>query len=231
MPSGDGPERPRRHLLVFGKAPEAGRTKTRLAPALGERGAAILYGAFLDDLVGRTRSVPAERRELWAPRRPGAARKLAARFPDLVLRWQRGEDLGERLADAFLRAFDEGADRVLIVGSDHPTLPSSHLRSGLDALESADVVLGPTEDGGYYAIGLRRSARLAAPDLFVGLPWSTSEVRDRTLCRAEARGLATAELPAWYDVDDLEDLARLRSDLAPGSATARTLLRLGVGVG
>lgn len=228
-PGGDGAGL-RRHLLLFGKLPEPGRTKTRLAPTVGERGAAILYRAFLADVIARIRQVAAERRQLWAPPRPGAQDRLGSRFPDLDLCWQRGEDLGDRLADAFLRAFDEGADRVLIVGSDHPTLPAAHLERGFRELERVDLVLGPTADGGYYAVGLRRSARESARSLFHGLPWSTPEVRGETLRRADDRGLRTAQLPAWYDVDEPDDLVRLRRDLDDGSATARALRRLGLAV-
>lgn len=216
----------RRHLLLFAKLPEPGRTKTRLAPAVGDRGAAILYGAFLDDVVAVIRQVPAERRQLWVPRRPDAAERLGARFPDLEMCWQRGKDLGARLEDALLQAFDEGAGRALIVGSDHPTLPSAHLEGGFGALSEADLVLGPTEDGGYYAVGMRRNARRKVEGLFEGVPWSTADVREETLRRARDRDLRVAELPGWYDVDDPRDLARLRRDLESDSATARALRRV-----
>lgn len=227
MSAGGERSRLRRHLLVFGKLPEPGRTKTRLAPELGEREAAILYRAFLDDVVSRVRDVSAERRQLWVPRRPGAAERLGSRFPDLGLRWQRGASLGDRLEDAFLRAFDEGGGRVLIVGSDHPTLPGSYLERGFRQLDRADMALGPTEDGGYYAVGLRRAATREVRGLFVDLPWSTADVLRETLRRGRDRGLRVAELPPWYDVDEPADLARLRRDVKESSATGRALRRLG----
>lgn len=226
MRRGGGETGLRRHLLLFARLPEPGRTKTRLAPAVGDRGAAILYRAFLSDVVARIRQVPAERRQLWVPRRPEAAERLGNRFPDMELCWQRGEDLGARLEDALLRAFDEGADRVLIAGSDHPTLPSSHLERGFRALSDVDLVLGPTEDGGYYAVGMRRDARRMVEGLFDDVPWSTADVREATLRRARDRDLGVAELPGWYDVDEPGDLARLRRDVDGDSHTARALRRL-----
>lgn len=226
MGRGGGESSLRRHLLLFARLPEPGRTKTRLAPAVGDRGAAILYRAFLSDVVEGIRRVSAERRQLWVPRRPDAAERLGARFPDLELRWQQGKDLGARLEGALLRAFEEGADRVLIVGSDHPTLPAVHLERGFRALSEAELVLGPTEDGGYYAVGMRRNARRKVEGLLDGVPWSTADVREETLRRARERDLRVAELPGWYDVDEPEDLARLWRDLERDSASARALRRL-----
>lgn len=213
---------PARRLLVFGRWPEAGRTKTRLAPLLGERGAAELYRAFLDDTLRAARAVPDAAVELWVPRRPGAE-ALAERYPRVRLRWQASGDLGARLRAAFEAAFAEGADHVLITGSDHPSLPAALLGHGLDALGSAPLVLGPSLDGGYYAVGLRRTAWPDTAVLFRDIPWSTPDVLARTRRRAESAGLTRIELPDWYDVDEPEDLARLRADLPLDSRTARAL--------
>lgn len=166
------------------------------------------------------------RPELWVDPRPGALGTLSDRYPGLPVRLQGEGDLGARLSDAFERSFAERADHVVVVGSDHPTLPPPYLERAFRALRGAHLVLGPTADGGYYALGLRRYAWPAAAGLFEGIPWSTSAVLEETRGRAAALDLCHVELPSWYDVDEPDDLWRLRRDAPPESATARTLAEL-----
>lgn len=211
--------------MIFGKVPAAGRVKTRLTPALGEAGAAELYQAFLDDVVRRTGMAGVER-ELWVPVRAGAEERLAGRYGSLRLRWQAAGDLGEKLRSAFSDAFEEGIDRAVVVGSDHPTLPPGRVSSAFRLLESRPAVLGPSRDGGYYAVGIRRDAWPDAAVLFREVPWSTPRVLEATRSRARGAGLELGELEPWYDVDDPDDLERLHRDVDPGSATARALERL-----
>lgn len=207
--------------------PEAGVTKTRLAPALGAAGAARLYRAFLDDTVRRTEAVEAERRELWLAGDEAGRAEVGERHPGLEVRAQPGDDLGERMARAMEGAFSRGAGRVLIVGTDHPTLPVDRLRRAFSLLSSMDLVLGPSDDGGYYAVGLRREAWPGAARIFRDVPWSTARVLDVTRARAESAGLSRRELPEWYDVDRPSDLERLRGDAGPESRSLRVLRALG----
>lgn len=215
-----------RHLMLFGKVPEAGTTKTRLAPALGEDGAARLYRAFLEDTVRRTAAVPAERRSLWLAGAADGRERAAERHPGLEVRAQRGDDLGSRMAHALEEAFGGGAGRALIVGTDHPTLPAGRLERAFVLLETADLVLGPSDDGGYYAVGLRREAWPAGAGVFRDVPWSTERVLDVTRERAEAVGLSRRELEEWYDVDRPSELARLRRDADSDSRSLRVLRAL-----
>lgn len=219
----DGSAVPARCLMVFGKLPEAGRTKTRLAPLVGPTGAAALYRAFLDDTVELACRVPGANVELWVPRRRGAARTLGRRFTGVELRWQSEGGLGQRLREAFRCAFAGPPRRAMVLGSDHPTLPAGYLRQGFEALEEVDLVLGPSRDGGYYALGLRREAWPAAARLFEDIPWSTPRVLARTRERAREMGLVVMEMPSWYDVDRPEDLDRLLHDVRGDSHTARAL--------
>lgn len=212
--------------MIFGRFPEAGMTKTRLIPALGASGAARLYQAFLDDTVAAAAGLSSVLAELWIPPRDGAEASLTARYPDLPLRWQRGADLGARMSDAFEVAFSEGVDYALITGSDHPTLPPDYLARGFAALISAHLVLGPSDDGGYWAIGLRRYAWPKARPLFADVPWSTPQVLELTRQRAVELDLCHVELPRWYDVDEPSQLERLKADAEPGSHTAEVLRRL-----
>ncbi|MFQ5689225.1 MAG: TIGR04282 family arsenosugar biosynthesis glycosyltransferase [Gemmatimonadota bacterium] len=213
----------RRRLLIFAKLPEAGRTKTRLQPRLGLEGAARLYQAFLDDTVEAALRVPRVEVELWMEPHPRAAGAVRARYPDVGLRWQDPGELGDRLRGAFRKAFEEGSERALVVGSDHPTLPPGYLASALDALDDGLLALGPTEDGGYYALALHRRAWPAAGTLFREIPWSTGRVFEATCTRAREIGLEPIRLASWYDVDEPRSLERLRGDATPMSSTARAL--------
>lgn len=218
---------PRRHLILFGKVPAAGSAKTRLAPVLGEEGAARLYRAFLDDTVRRTERVPdVERRSLWLAGGESGRAELGRRYPDLSVRPQRGEDLGTRMAGALRAAFGDGAARAVIVGTDHPTLPPARLARAFRWLRSVDLVLGPSDDGGYYAAGVRREAWPEAREIFRDVPWSTGRVLEVTRTRAEGIDLSRRELEPWYDVDRPEELARLGRDAGPGSESARVLREL-----
>lgn len=215
-----------RHLHLFGKVPEAGSAKTRLAPALGDRGAARLYRAFLDDTLRRTAGTEVEQRTLWLAGDDAGLERVRERHPGLPVRPQRGEDLGERMARAMETSFSEGGGRVLILGTDHPTLPPDLPARAFRLLESADLVLGPSDDGGYYAVGLRREAWPAGRELFRGVPWSTGRVLSVTRAKAESAGLRRRELPQWYDVDLPAELARLRRDADPESESLRVLRSL-----
>jgi rSAM/selenodomain-associated transferase 1 len=227
---------PRRRLLIFAKLPEPGRVKTRLIPRLGPDGAALLYEAFLDDTIALCRGLKEVGLEVWAASGESAtddARGGAAYFhrrhPGLRFRYQVGVDLGGRLRGAFETAFEEGCDDVVVTGSDHPTLPIGYVRGAFTALTATEVVVGPSADGGYYLIGLRRQTWPKAAGLFADVPWSTPEVLAATRERARSLGLRHVELPEWYDVDDPSDLPRLGRDADAGSHTARTLVRLTAG--
>ena len=118
---------------------------------------------------------------------------------------QVGDDLGGRMTQAFDVLFSRGYHRVVIVGTDVPTLPLDYFKQALAQLETHDLVLGPALDGGYYLIGLRKPA----PDLFADIPWSTDRVLTLTQEKAHGLRLTTATIPPWRDVDTIEDLTAL----------------------
>ena len=194
-----------RHLLlVFVKSPIPGLVKTRLAHAIGHERAAALARVMAERVCART-GPPAGRYErvfFHAPADAGPS--IAAWLGEGRLAAQAEGDLGARMAAAFQWAFDEGATRVVLIGTDIPELSADDVDRAFEVLDSADVALGPSLDGGYYLIGLRRPA----PGLFERMPWSTPQVLPETLARAEALGLRVAPLAVRGDVDTVEDLKR-----------------------
>jgi rSAM/selenodomain-associated transferase 1 len=135
-----------------------------------------------------------------------------------TFRPQRGDDLGERMHNALADAGAAAARQVLLVGSDLPSLPPSHLSDAFTALASHDVVFGPSEDGGYYLVGVNAHAVAAATSLFQEIAWGSEAVLAQTLSAAEAVGLRTTLIPRAFDIDTREDLLRLHHDPRPDAA-------------
>jgi uncharacterized protein len=214
-----------KRLAVFARAPEPGRVKTRLSPALPPDLACDLYRAMLRDTFEATTEAHADERYVyWAEQKSS----VSAPTDGLQVRVQQGADLGARLDHAFgelLRALD---DRVVIMGADCPGLDAAALRSAFEALESRDLVLGPTRDGGYYLVGLRRPA----PQIFRGIAWSTEQVLDQTLERARDAKLTIAALDELEDLDTPEALVRWLGQAAwepgPGRHTEEALRAMGL---
>lgn len=198
-------------VVIMAKAPQAGAVKTRLCPPLSTAEAARLYRCLLLDKIQQVRSLRAVHPAIaYAPAEGKAFFQALA--PNFVLVPQQGQDLGSRLASSFEQLFGMGYAGVLAIDSDTPTLPTAYLEQAINLLTApeVDVVLGPSQDGGYYLIGLRG----LHSDLFEAMAWSTPEVLPETVRRAEARGLRVAMLPPWFDVDVAEDLERLKRSLA-----------------
>lgn len=199
------------------KAPRAGSVKTRLVPPLTREEAASLAGCFARDTVAAVRRVVRDVVVAYAPDDGRGA--LEALFKDEGLLWlaQRGEDLGARIESAASNAFARGHGPVVIVGTDSPTLPPSFIERAVASLSAreTDVALGPTEDGGYYLVGLRQPF----DGLFNNVEWSTSRVYRQTADNASRPGLRVLELPRWYDVDTHADLLRLRDEMLSDEAS------------
>ncbi|MGE4066962.1 MAG: TIGR04282 family arsenosugar biosynthesis glycosyltransferase [Vicinamibacterales bacterium] len=140
---------------------------------------------------------------------------------------QRGGDLGERMHAALADAVASGAASAILIGSDLPTLPPSRVAEAFAALDGgADIVLGPTGDGGYYLVGLREPR----PGVFADVPWGTSEVLDRTLARSRTHRLRVSLVEPWHDVDDVEGARRALAPVVDGVGrrTREALIRAGI---
>lgn len=197
-------------VAIMAKTPRPGEVKTRLCPPLSAAQAAELYRCFLRDKIEQVRALKEATPAIaFSPAESWSFFEELA--PDFVLVPQRGVDLGARLANSFAEFLKNGWTAVLAIDSDTPTLPLAFLQQALDLIRNptVDLVLGPSEDGGYYLIGLRALHR----DLFDEVAWSTPLVLPETIKRAQRKGLRIAQLPLWYDVDTPDDLERLKGAL------------------
>ena len=212
-------------VAVMAKVPGATAVKSRLHPALGAATATRLYECFLRDRLDALATVARVDPMIAFTPVDGAAAMAALAPAGFTLVAQRGDDLSERLLNLFTELLAGGRAGAIAMDSDSPTLPMAFVEEAARILErgEADVVLGPSDDGGYYLIGTRACHRV----LFDAMPWSTNRVLGLTLERARLADLRVHLLPAWFDVDTPEDLARLRQALAReagGPARTRALL-------
>jgi rSAM/selenodomain-associated transferase 1 len=193
-------------LGVFARFPAAGTVKTRLASQTSSEWAARVAAAFLADTLHRFASLSVRRVLVHTP--DCVANELAPQTNGrFSLEPQGNGDLGQRLARFFDRHAVEGP--VVVVGSDSPTLPLAFVEQAILLLETADVILGPATDGGYYLLGSRRPI----PALFSGIDWSGPCVLTQTIERLPA-DVRLALLPPWYDVDTLDDFRMLVGHIA-----------------
>ncbi len=211
-------------LAVMTKAPQAGRVKTRLIPPLTPEEAAELNKCFLRDTAAAISNASVHHRSGNAREAATAARGIAVYTPigaelayndilpgDFSLLPQRGEKFGERLYFAVEDLFNCGFDSVCLIDSDSPTVPTENFQQAVELLKVSEdrVVLGPSDDGGYYLIGVKKPHR----HLFEQIDWSTERVLNQTMQRATAIGLERKLLPTGYDIDDDVSLRRLCEEL------------------
>jgi rSAM/selenodomain-associated transferase 1 len=208
-------------LAVMTKAPQAGRVKTRLTPPLSPEEAAALNICFLRDTaaaIARTTSGgKAQGVGVYTPL--GAEGAYGGILPDeFVLVPQRRDAFGERLAAATEDLLRLGFDSLCLIDSDSPTVPEKAFAQAVDFLaqDEDSVVLGPSDDGGYYLIGLKKLHRR----LFEAIDWSTERVLEQTIAAARELDLPVHLLPTWFDVDDRATLSRLCQDFFESNGSA-----------
>jgi uncharacterized protein len=217
-------------VIVFAKAPQAGFAKTRLIAALGAEGAAMLAERLMFATLEHALEADIGPVELCVtPDRTHSASAVVAQRGSISLSDQGEGDLGERMEQAFERVLCSH-DRALLIGTDAPRLDAPYLRAAAEALNEADAVFGPTADGGYALVGLRR----AAPELFTGMRWSNDQVMAHTRTRLVASRMRHAELPLLHDIDEPADLCHLPAQWLRDAELARlrrpddtTLLAIG----
>ncbi|MDZ4700635.1 MAG: TIGR04282 family arsenosugar biosynthesis glycosyltransferase [Rhodothermales bacterium] len=208
-------------LIVFAKVPEPGKVKTRLTELLTPAQAAGLYAAFLADALAQYTAVGVHVRLYLSPTETPMP---AGIVPETTtVHTQVGADLGPRMSHAFLETFLAGYARAVIIGTDHPTLPSAFIQEAFGSLaeDPYSIVIGPSEDGGYYLLGMNEFY----PQVFEDMTYSQDRVFEETIQRADTSGAGVVSvLPTWYDVDTPDELIRLIHDLpnADPSALPRT---------
>ncbi len=206
-------------LAVMAKAPRPGKVKTRLSPPLTPDQASALSVCFIRDTTENIQQVTEASNSagLVAYTPVGDESAFDGLLPTgFQLLPQRGGGFGERLLYACEDLFAGGFSAVCLIDSDSPTMPQDALLQAVEWLSRAGdrMVLGASDDGGYYLIGLKRLHHR----VFEQIDWSTERVLEQTLERAREIGLATELLPTWYDVDDGATLERLRQELGAPSA-------------
>lgn len=201
------------HILIFTRYPVPGQAKTRLIPALGEKGAARLHKLMTEKTVKTARQAKAVFSKATITiticcTGSGLKNFRAWLGTDLNYRVQSSGDIGRRMNAGLEQAFDDGAGQALVLGSDLPHLTPNILCRAFKRLKKHDLVIGPADDGGYYLIGMKQPF----PGLFRDVEWGTKRVLDRTRQLISDLGLNVAELPYLSDMDRPEDLEKIRQD-------------------
>ncbi len=201
---------PRDCLGVFAKYWEPGKVKTRLAQSIGATKAARVYEGLVAATLARLATFDCRRVLAYSP---ADERTLAAFTAAKEGGWslcpQTDGHLGQRMTHFFEEQFQGGAERVVLLGTDSPNVPLVEVQEAFEHLKTRDVVIGPTDDGGYYLIG----AANTVPPIFEDIPWSTSEVLPETRRRLDSAGILYDTLDPWYDIDEMFDLHRLVENL------------------
>lgn len=197
-------------LAIMAKKPVVGAAKTRLCPPLQPAEAALLYEALLKDTVELCAGI--KDIDLAVAVSPHNATGFFKEItpPGTILLPIDCPDIGKCLEITLGSLLDAGYKKALAINSDGPSLPGDYIISAVELLDNHELVFGPSEDGGYYLIGLKHIHH----ELFSGIEWSTSMVLDQSISKANSLSLSIALLPAWYDIDTWQDLNRFKKELA-----------------
>ena len=183
-------------IIVFVKNIKLGKVKTRLAKTIGAQGAFAVYKELVKITELATENIKTDKRIY---------------FSDVVVdsKWkndyktiQEGKNLGERMKNAFIKGFEDGYERIVLIGSDLPDIDSNHIEKGLESLKHNDVVFGPAIDGGYYLVGMTKMYH----SIFTNKPWSESHLLEVTLKELDQEKTTYTLLEALNDIDTFEDL-------------------------
>ncbi|MHB8841393.1 MAG: TIGR04282 family arsenosugar biosynthesis glycosyltransferase [Candidatus Aquicultor sp.] len=207
-------------IVIMAKMPVPGNVKTRLCPPLTPEQSAALYSAFLEDTVHKVDRIQRVGKFIALDSNPslqgGVTRIGTLPVPGTYTVIDQGKgDLGERI-NRILGILFKSFDRVLVVGADSPTMPYEVLESAIDGLSDHDVVIGPSQDGGYYLLGLRGYFE----SLFDRIDWSTHVVLRQTLDHIRSGNLSVKQLLTWYDIDTPVNLLRLAAELRENRSEA-----------
>jgi rSAM/selenodomain-associated transferase 1 len=196
-------------LIIIAKEPQIGTTKTRLSPPLKLSEAAALFEALLEDTIALASSIK-DMDLAVAVTPPESIGYFEQKTPNgTILIPVTCDNIGDCLIQVFDQLFHRGYPKVLAFNSDGPSLPKEYINQANLMLEDHDLVFGPSEDGGYYLVGSKE----LFPEIFTGIKWSTPQVFEQSLVKAEMMKLRIAQLPEWYDVDTAKDIKRLLKEI------------------
>ena len=213
----------KRAVICFTRVPKPGATKTRLLPVLKPQQCADLHWAFLKDLADTYREVDAHLFVAYTPDADWESLKTV--FPHAGFYPQKGNDLGERMYRVIRKVLELGYESAVLTGTDLPMMTAAHLESGFAVLEEKDIAIGPTSDGGYYLIGMKKPFR----EVFRVEGYGGASVFESTVAAAEDAGLSVGLALPCDDVDTPGDLWELTKTVRPGSHTEKFLKQEGIG--
>jgi rSAM/selenodomain-associated transferase 1 len=197
-------------IVIMTKVPQAGKVKTRLQPFLTAQQSAEISICFLQDTEQKANAVAQNLIIAFSPiEKKSFLIDILQTKPILIE--QKGVNLGDKMFHAFEFAFSLDSDAVVMIGTDSPTFPAEFIEQAFIFLETkSDVVLGETEDGGFYLIGLR----ILNKRIFENVEWSSPRTFEKTKQNIKNLNLSLREIPVWYDVDTPQDLIKLEKELA-----------------
>ncbi len=190
-------------LIIFIKNPVPGKVKTRLAVNIGNKKAYVVYKNLLNKTIKNVSDLDVKK-EVWYSEFIDRQDHIDPKKFDK--KKQKGRNLGERMSTAFTSVFNNGFGKAVIIGSDCPELTAEVIEEAYAKLDESDLVLGPSMDGGYYLLGMKKNHS----ELFTGIEWSTETVYKSTVQKAELLNLTIATLPVLNDIDTLDDLEKSR---------------------
>lgn len=190
-------------VILFGRYPHPGKVKTRLASTLGDHQASAIYKACCENIFAELEKIDVEVQRFFFYADDSDAASVQAWVPHSFTSIpQHGGTLGERMSNATAYSFGLTNQRCIIIGTDVPDISSRLIRQAMEGLETADLVIGPSHDGGYYLLGMKRHL----PALFEDIPWSSDRVLAGTLGVIQQQELSYVLLPELIDIDIEEDL-------------------------
>lgn len=197
-------------IIIFTKAPIIGKVKTRFQPAITKEVSFKIHTAFVKDMIAKIGAIQGVRKYLFYDFKEGnrVINNLIKGIGFKVF-LQKGKDLGEKMQNALYRIMKSDMDKVVIIGTDSPTLPSEYISQAFVVLDKKDTVIGPATDGGYYLIGMKGHIC----GLFDNIEWGTNKVIRQTLDNVRHKNLSIGVLPPWYDIDTIDDIVYLKDHI------------------
>lgn len=183
-------------VIVFVKNIKLGKVKTRLAKTIGNQGAFEIYSELVKVTEKATENLLVDKRIYYSDA------VVDTKWKNDYKTVQHGIDLGERMKNAFKKGFEDGYERIVLIGSDLPDITVNHINKGLEVLKQNEVAFGPAEDGGYYLIGLSKMYNF----VFDNKPWSKTNLLEETLSELKENGVTFTTLDTLNDIDTYEDL-------------------------